>query len=109
MPTEQTKAQSTEAPKAVAPPLTVKELAALLVKHYGLTEGRFDILIEFQIGVGSIGPSPEARLPGVMVGLSKVGLTRAKDTDSPTTVDAASINTAPEPRRRMPSAGGGKK
>jgi hypothetical protein len=82
--------------------LSMKELATLLVKHYGLTEGRYDIYIEFQIGVGAIGPSPESRLPGMMMGLSKVGLTRAGTNDGPTTVDAALINPPPDrrPRRR---------
>ena len=56
------------------PPLTVKELAALLVKHYGLTEGKFDLLVEYQVAIGAVGPNPVDILPGVVVGLAKMGL-----------------------------------
>src|SRR6266542_2915339 len=85
-------------PQPVEAPLTIKDLTAVLVRHYGLNRGRFDILIEFQIGVGSVGPSPDARVPTAMVGVSKVGLTEAKGADSPTTVDAAVVNPAPKRR-----------
>ena len=89
----------TEPPKnAVQPsPLTLKELAAVLVRHYDLHEGEFDLLVEFQIGVGAVGPDPAAPSPGAMIGVSKVGLMPAH-AKGPSTVDAAQIN--PKPRRR---------
>jgi len=74
-------------------PLSMRELAAVLVKHYGIHEGRFDLAIEFQIGVGGVGPDPENRLPGAMIGVHKVGLMPSK-ADGPTTVDAAEVNPA---------------
>jgi hypothetical protein len=72
----------------------MKELAAVLVKHYGITEGRYDILVEFQIGVGGVGPTPDSRLPGAMVGISKIGLSPVVPgrAEGPATIDAAEVN-----------------
>jgi hypothetical protein len=83
-------------------PLSIKDLATLLVHHYGLTEGRFDILVEFQIGVGAVGPS-NARLPGAIVGVQRVGLTPVAPTvESDSIVDAAAVRAkvAGRPVRR---------
>ncbi len=88
-------------PEPVAPPLSMKELAAILVKHYGLTEGRYDLLVEFQIGAGGFGPTAESRVPSAFVGVSRVGLTVATPTsESATIVDAASINPVKPKRAR---------
>jgi hypothetical protein len=84
--------------QSVVDPLTLRELAAVLVKHYDLHEGKFDLTIEFQIGVGAVGPK-ENLAPGVAAGVSKVGLTRATS-DGPMTVDAATINPTAAPRQR---------
>lgn len=84
-----------------ADPLTIKEIVALLIKHYGFHEGQFDLLSEYQFGLGAFGPSPESITPGVMVGLTKLGLIRAPN-PGPLTVDAAEVN--PEPPRRVARA-----
>lgn len=81
---------------SVVAPLSVGELAAVLVKHYGLHEGQYDLQIEFQIGTGAVGPDPRSLLPGALIGLSRVGLVLSQAT-GPTTVDAARVN----PRRKM--------
>ena len=60
-----------------AAPLTSQEVVTLLIKHHGFHEGTFDLLLEYQVGMGAFGPSPEKMTPGVMIGLSKFGLTRA--------------------------------
>lgn len=75
-------------------PLTLRELAEVLVKHYGHTEGLFDVSIEFQLGIGSIGPTPAETLPGALVGVSRVGLARS-DKAGPHTVDAAELHQSP--------------
>lgn len=80
-------------------PLTMRDLAALLVKHYGIHEGQYDLVIEFQIGTGAVGPAPDALTPGAMIGVSKVGLIPSK-TKGPTTVDAAVINPAKKTRKK---------
>lgn len=79
-------------PGAVGNPLTMRELATVLVKHYGLHEGRYDLLIEFQIGMGLFGPNPEMTNPGAMVSVRKIGLIKSSPVDSPMTVDASLVN-----------------
>jgi hypothetical protein len=80
-------------------PLELRDLAALLVQHYGIHEGKYDLLVEFKIGAGSVGPKDDT-LPGAIVGVSKIGLMPAK-TDGPTTVDAAVINPTKKPRKKV--------
>jgi hypothetical protein len=78
--------------KPIEHPLTIPELGKLLVKHYGLVEGKYDVLVEFGIGTGAVGPTPETRVPGAMIGVNKIGLIPTK-TVSPLTIDAAKLNT----------------
>lgn len=85
-------------PLPVGDPLSVKDLTALLIKHYGLHEGNFDLLIEFQIGMGAFGPTPDMQAPGAMIGVSKMGLARSAQI-GPLSVDAAVVN--PPPKSRM--------
>ncbi len=82
-------------PTPVEAPLTLKELTSLLVRHYGLREGTFDLMVEYQIGTGAVGPDKEHLLPGLMVGIAKVGLVPSHKA-GPVTVDASEAN----PRRK---------
>lgn len=75
----------------VESPLSVTELSTLLVKHYGLHSGLYDLLIEYQIGMGAVGPEPSKASPGVMIGISKVGLVLTQKL-GPNTVDAGIVN-----------------
>jgi len=78
--------------------LSMNELTAVLVKHYGLTEGKYELGIEFQIGVGPVGPPNQQLLPGVVLGVKSVGLSPSA-VDTATTVDAATLKeelTAPK-------------
>lgn len=79
--------------------LSMRDLASVLVKHYGIHEGRFDLLVEFQIGMGAVGPDPTALTPGAMIGVSRIGLMPSK-TDGPTTVDAAIANPVKKSRKK---------
>lgn len=83
----------------VETPLSMRDLAAVLVRHYGIHEGFYDLLIEFQIGTGAVGPDPAALTPGVMIGASRVGLIPSKTT-GPTTVDASVVNPAKKSRKK---------
>lgn len=86
----------------IEPTLSMKELTAVLVKHYGVTEGHFELFLEFQIGTGPLGPDPENLMPGAMIGISKLGL-RPAHAPSPMTVDAAAVNAnAGKPAVRKP-------
>lgn len=72
-------------------PLTPNKLTEVLIKHYGLHTGKYDLLIEFQIGTGMLGPSPENTCPTAMVGVAGIGLIESLS-ETANTVDAAMIN-----------------
>ena len=76
----------------LADPLNMHQLTQVLVRHYGLTQGLFDLVVEFQIGTGAVGPDKDRLLPGAMIGLARVGLAPAK-VRGPSTVDAAEVKT----------------
>ncbi|MBB6243091.1 hypothetical protein [Rhodanobacter sp. MP1X3] len=88
------------AQNAVGTPLGLRELTVLLVKHYGYHEGKYDLLVEYQIGAGPIGPTPENRVPGIMVGFAKLGLSTSTQ-DGPLTVDAAVENPKPKSKAKQ--------
>lgn len=92
--------------KPVGPPLSMREITALMVKHYDLHEGIYSLSIEFNIGVGKVGPDKESTNPGVMIGIAKIGLNSSpsSDLDEPTVVDAAIVNPAKKPRGKKNKA-----
>src|ERR1700752_4179310 len=71
-------------------PLSLRELAQVLIKHYGHTEGLWEIAGELQFGLGRVGPTDDA-LPGAFVGGSKVGLGRGAK-GAPQVVGGAKVN-----------------
>lgn len=98
--TEKTSAQ---APSTVEPPLPLRDLAVILIKHYGIHEGLYDLSVEFQIGIGAVGPSPTALTPGAMIGVSRIGLIPSS-IEGPTTVDAAVVNPLKKKTRKKSTA-----
>ena len=79
--------------------LDMHDLTVALIKHHGLHEGIYDLLVELQFAAGRVGPNKDTALPGAMVGISKVGLTKPEKA-SPASVDAAEVNPAEKPRRK---------
>ena len=75
----------------VGTPVTPKQLAEMLVKHYGLHEGRYELVFEYRVGAGPIGSPDGERIPGLMFGIASFSLARSHD-DSPAAVDAAIVN-----------------
>ncbi|MHB8847101.1 MAG: hypothetical protein ACYC43_01510 [Burkholderiales bacterium] len=73
------------------PAITLKELTEILIKEKKLHSGLFDLTFEFQIAVGGVGPSNDLIMPGIMLGVSKVGLIGTQNL-GPHTVDAALVN-----------------
>ncbi len=71
--------------------MTLKELTALLIKHFDHHEGRYDLAFHLQIATGAIGPDKDNLLPGAMLGIAGVGLKRVEK-PSPNTLDAADVN-----------------
>jgi hypothetical protein len=91
--------QSTEKnPKLIAD-FSLIELTEILVKNQGLHEGLYNLSIQFQIGVGAVGPSPELICPGAMFGISRVGLSKTEESKKNIhTINAAEVNPAPNKR-----------
>ncbi len=91
--------QSTEKNPKLTANFSLVQLAEILVKNQGLHEGLYNLSIEFQIGVGAIGPSPESICPGAMIGISRIGLLKTEESKKNIhTVDAAKVN--PEKKKR---------
>jgi len=82
------------APKLVS----LKEITALLIKHYNYHEGLYEIAFGVQVSIGKIGvgfPASQgaAPLPGVSFGINGIGLAKTA-VASPDAVDAAEVNPA---------------
>lgn len=82
MPTEMT---------SLAHTLQLRELLAVLMKHYQVTEGAWDLSFEFNVAVGAVGPDSEQLLPGAIVGIRRIGITPASE-KSPTSVDVNEVD-----------------
>lgn len=78
----------------------LKEITALLVKHHGLHEGFYDLMLEFQIGVGAAGPDPSSVIPSAMVGVKRIGLMKTIVLGT-TTVNAAEVNPPVQPKKTV--------
>ena len=77
------------------------EMTKILIKHQGLHEGLYNLSVQFQLAVGAVGPSPESISPGVMMGVSGIGLSRTEEEKANIqTVNAAEVNPAPKKRAR---------
>lgn len=72
----------------------LREITEILVKHHGLREGLYDLMLEFQIGIGPAGPDPSSVVPSAMVGVKRIGLTKTTNPGA-STVNAAEINPQP--------------
>jgi hypothetical protein len=85
--------------------VSLKEMAALLVKYFDYHEGLYDISFALQVGIGPVGPAGptgEGSLPGAAFAIAAVGLTKAEK-PTQTTVDAAEVNPLAKPAARKPA------
>lgn len=93
-----------EISQSPAEPISMSELGAVLVRHYGLTEGLFEVTVEFQLGVGALGPNSAELMPSAIASVKRVGLRRVPDSKpGPGLIDAASVG-APRPVASIPIA-----
>lgn len=83
----------------VGEPLSIRDLTEMLVKHYDLHEGRYDLLIEFSIGIGAVGPSQDKVTPGAMIGVQRFSLAKTL-ANSPSSVDAALVNPPTKAKKK---------
>lgn len=86
-----TKAKTAKTSAAEPALLTMQELGALILEHQGIREGLFDVKIEFQLATGGVGPNPIQLLPGIIIGISKIGLAPS-DKPNASTLDASKLS-----------------
>jgi hypothetical protein len=84
-------AQSPIKPLQQMPPMPLREVGALLVKHHGLHEGLWDVALHMNVSIGHMGQTPETANPGAMFTVQGIGLAPAAIV-GPLTVNAAEIN-----------------
>lgn len=70
--------------------LDIKGLTEVLVRHYGYKEGLWELVIEFRVGFGALGPTEAERLPSAVLGLSRIGLNPTNKANA-FSVDAAAL------------------
>ncbi|WP_297484401.1 hypothetical protein [Ferrovum sp.] len=77
----------------------LREITELLIKHHDLHNGLYDLSLEFRINIGAVGAvgavgqasSSPSVIPGITVGISRIGIINAEKV-GPSTVDAAKVN-----------------
>ena len=87
--------------------LDLKTLTGVMIRHFGIHEGVYQLNLGFKIGVGGFamdgGLDPDP-LPGAVVGVESVSLARIpKGVKVPNAIDAAVVNPAPKTKAK-PSA-----
>jgi hypothetical protein len=73
----------------------LQEAAAALVRVQGITEGKWVLGFEFNLGAGLIGVTPENPKPAAFVAINKIVLSRHIEgqPEPPFVVDAAEVNS----------------
>ncbi|NBO01623.1 MAG: hypothetical protein EBV21_09270 [Betaproteobacteria bacterium] len=78
--------------------LDITSLTAVLIRHFNIHEGVYQLNVGFKIGVGgfALDPTPTATpLPGAAIGVEGFSLVRIPEgTHAPNMVDAAKVNPA---------------
>lgn len=77
----------------------LRQITELLVKQNGLHEGVYDLAVEFNIGVGPVTVGSSAAIPGVALGVKRIGLIQTT-IHGESTVDAAEVNPAPKSKKQ---------
>ena len=72
-------------------PLTLKELTKLLIKHYEIHEGLYNLVVEFKMGVGDFSDE-QGTFPSALVNVSRVVIKRNESNPNSMTVDASKVN-----------------
>lgn len=81
-------------------PHDLREITELLIQHHGLSEGIFDLGVEFVYAIGPVGVGSEkTKMPGGIFGIKRIGLVTT-DAANPAAVDAAIVNPVNPPKKR---------
>ena len=77
---------------------SLRETTEILIKHLGVHKGKYDLAIEFNIGLGRFGMAENQLCLGAMVCVSKIGIV---EQPNPIiyTVDATECNPLPKTRK----------
>lgn len=82
--------------------LDLRSLTEVLIRHFNLHEGVYQLNLGFRIGVGGFamdGGPDSMPLPGAVVGVEGVSLTKIPSgVSAPNSVDASVVNPAPQSR-----------
>lgn len=81
-----------------------RELLEVLARAASLTEGRWMLMIQFNMTPGNFGPSEKDLLPGMLVGVARIGLQRA-DINSPEALVLDAADIRPEVEKREAARG----
>jgi hypothetical protein len=72
------------------------EVVEALIKKAGLHQGKWQLIMNFGLGGANVGQTPADIVPGAIVAVTGVALTKAlPDSPSALTLDAAEVNPAP--------------
>lgn len=75
---------------------THRELLELMVKASDVHEGEWMLQVNFGFSAGNIGPNDESVIPGGIVGIQQLGITKAKEgAPKALVVNAAEVNPKP--------------
>lgn len=78
------------------PSLSLRDMTELLIKHYDVHSGLYDVGLQFKVSVGAMTNNQNGEiLPGGMFGVASFTLVPAPKA-GPHTVDAAVVNPAAE-------------
>ena len=69
---------------------TFKELAELLVRDRGITQGHWGVYVKFGLQAGNVGPTPTDIMPAAVVPILELGIQRF-DEPNALTIDAAKL------------------
>ncbi|MCK4821683.1 hypothetical protein KA005_38310 [bacterium] len=89
--------KSTKHNETLIADFSLTEITEILIKQKGIHEGLYNLSTQLQIAVGAVGPTPDLILPGAMIGISRIGLSKIeKEKRNAHTVDAAKVNPSPK-------------
>jgi hypothetical protein len=82
---------------------TYQELAEMMVRKLGLSEGLWGIYVRFGLQATNVGPGPEDLRPAAILPVLEVGVQRV-DEPSSLAVDAAALRGSSPPEARSTSS-----
>lgn len=77
--------------------LTLPEIGVILIRHFGLKSGLFDVAVQMKIGTGAFSPDSDNVYPSAIVGVSGIGLKKVEK-PGPNTVDASTVSSSTKPK-----------